>query len=356
LELIMRLVPLGRTGIQVTDFCLGTMTWGDQNSEAEGHAQMDYAVERGVNFFDTAEMYAVPPKPETQGSTERIIGSWFAASGQRDKIVLATKAAGRSPMNWVRNNDPALLDDGLVRHTKKQLDFAIEQSLKRLRTDYIDLYQLHWPDRGYMGFGFQTFRDYKPDWNAFEDILGHLGRHVEAGRVRAFGVSNESPWGVMRFIKAADAAGLPRVASIQNAYNLVNRVFEYGLAEVCLREDVSLLAYSPLGQGYLTGKYRDGALPQGSRKQLFDRLQRYEGPGAQAQINAYLDLAAALGVTPTQLALKFCATRSFMGSVIIGATTMSQLRENLDAFEMTWTDDVEARVNALHAAHPNPCP
>jgi aryl-alcohol dehydrogenase-like predicted oxidoreductase len=342
--------------MKVSAVCLGTMTWGDQNTEAEGHAQMDFAVERGINFFDTAEMYAVPPKPETQGSTERIIGTWFAKTGHRDKVILATKAAGRSPMSWVRNNDAALLDDGLVRHTQKQLDFAIEQSLKRLQTDYIDLYQLHWPDRGYMGFGFQTYRDYKPDWNAFEDILGHLNRHVEAGRVRAFGVSNESPWGVMQFIRAAEVAGLPRVASIQNAYNLVNRVFEYGLAEVCLREDVSLLAYSPLGQGYLTGKYRDGALPAGSRKHLFNRLQRYEAPGAEAQITAYLDLAAQIGLSPTHLALRFCDTRAFMGSTIIGATTLPQLRENLAAFEMPWSDDIEAKVNALHAAHPNPCP
>jgi aryl-alcohol dehydrogenase-like predicted oxidoreductase len=355
-EHAMKMRELGRTGIQVTEICLGTMTWGDQNSEAEGHTQMDLALERGINFFDTAEMYSVPPKPETQGSTERIIGSWFKKSGARDKIVLATKAAGRGPMTWVRDGDEALLDNGWVRHTQKQLDYAITQSLRRLGTDYIDLYQLHWPDRGWQGFGFQTYKDYRQDWNAFEDILGHIGRHVEAGRVRAFGVSNESPWGVMRFVKAAETTGLPRVASIQNAYNLVNRVFEYGLAETCLREDVSLLAYSPLGQGYLTGKYRDGALPEGSRKSLFNRLQRYEGPGAEAQIDRYLDLAAELGVTPTQLALKFCATRAFMGSVIIGATSLSQLEECLAAFETPWTEEMEERVNALHASHPNPCP
>lgn len=347
---------LGRTGIRITDICLGTMTWGEQNDEAEGHRQMDYAVERGINFFDTAEMYAVPPRPETQGSTERIIGTWFKARGNRDKIVLATKIAGRSPMTWVRGGEEALLDGGLTRHTRKQIDFAVEASLKRLQTDYIDLYQLHWPDRGYAGFGFQTYQDYPQDYLPFQDILESLGRHVEKGTIRSIGVSNESPWGVMGLVHASEVSGLPRIASIQNAYNLVNRVFEYGLAECCLREDVSLLAYSPLGQGYLTGKYRNGALPEGSRKKLFQRLQRYERAGADQALASYLDAAVELGVTPTQLALKFCQTRAFMGSVIIGATSMAQLKDDLDAFDIVWTDAMETRVNALHTAHPNPCP
>lgn len=352
----MKTRELGRTGIQITDICLGTMTWGEQNDEAEGHRQMDYALERGINFFDTAEMYAVPPRPETQGSTERIIGSWFKARANRDKVVLATKIAGRSPMTWVRGGDEARLDGGITRHTRKQIDDAVENSLRRLQTDYIDLYQLHWPDRGYAGFGYHTYRDYPQDWVPFAEILESLGRHVEKGTIRAIGVSNESPWGVMSFLAASEAKGLPRMASIQNAYNLTNRVYEYGLAEISLREDVSLLAYSPLGQGYLTGKYRNGALPEGSRKQLFNRLQRYERTGADAAIAGYLDLAAELGVTPVQLALKFCQTREFMGSVIIGATSMTQLKEDLDAFEIVWTDVMEDRVNALHTAHPNPCP
>lgn len=347
---------LGRTGIKITDICLGTMTWGEQNTEAEGHAQMDYALERGINFFDTAEMYAVPPRPETQGSTERIIGTWFKARGSRDKVVLATKVAGRSPMTWVRGADEARLDGGLTRLTRKQIDDAVHGSLTRLQTDYIDLYQLHWPDRAIPAFGFHTWRDYPQDFVPFEEILDALGRHVEKGTIRAIGVSNESPWGVMSFIRASETRGLPRIASIQNAYNLANRVFEYGLAECCMREGVSLLAYSPLGQGYLTGKYRNGALPQGSRKQLFNRLQRYERPGADAAIAGYLDAAAEFGVTPTQLALKFCQTREFMGSVIIGATSMAQLKEDLDAFDLVWTDAMEERVNGLHVAHPNPCP
>lgn len=347
--------PLGRTGLSVSAVCLGTMTWGEQNTEAEGHAQMDAAVARGVNFFDTAELYAIPPKPDTMGSTERIIGSWFQRTGRRQDIVLATKIVGRSPMAWFREADG--LDNGRTRHTRKQIDYAVEQSLKRLQTDYIDLYQLHWPDRGFAGFGFHTYTDYGDEWLAFEDILEALDAHVRAGRIRHLGVSNESPWGVMRFLAESDRRGLPRLASIQNAYNLVNRSFETGgLAEIALRENVGLLAYSPLGQGYLTGKYRDGALPAGSRKQLFQRLQRYEGPGAQAAISAYLDLAAALGVSPVALALKFCDTRPFMTSTIIGATSMAQLDAIFAGFEMDWSEEIESQVNALQAQWRNPCP
>jgi aryl-alcohol dehydrogenase-like predicted oxidoreductase len=354
----MHMRPLGRTGLNVSEICLGTMTWGQQNTEAEGHAQMDRALEAGINFFDTAEMYSIPPMPQTQGSTERIIGTWFKSRpGARDKVILASKAAGRGPMTWVRNNDEALLDKGWVRHTKKQIDYAVEQSLKRLQTDYIDLYQLHWPDRGYAGFGYQIYKDYKQDWERFEDILERLDDHVKAGRIRHIGVSNESPWGVMRFIAESEKRGLPRMASIQNAYNLVNRSFETGgLAEVALREDVSLLGYSPLGQGYLTGKYRDGAVPAGSRKSIADRLQRYEGPGASDAIYAYVDLAKELGVAPEALAIKFALTRPFMTSVIIGATSMAQLESDLKAVDFEWTEEVEDRVNAIHRRQPNPCP
>lgn len=347
--------PLGRTGLSVPIVCLGTMTWGEQNSEAEGHAQMDLALERGVTFWDTAELYAIPPKPDTQGSTERIIGTWFASRKVRDRVILATKIVGRSPMSWFRIGDDGL-DGGLTRHTRKQIDFAVEQSLKRLQTDYIDLYQLHWPDRPIRVFGGQTYHEYGSDWLPMEEILASLARHVEAGRIRALGVSNETPWGVMALLQAAERQGLPRIASIQNAYNLVNRTYEYGLAEIGMREGVSLLGYSPLAQGYLTGKYRNGARPPGARKTLFERLQRYEGPGAIETIDRYLDLAKELGVTPVQLALKFCATRAFMTSVIIGATSMAQLEENLDAFELQWTPAMEEAVDAIHASHPNPCP
>jgi len=341
---------LGRTGLQVSRVCLGTMTWGDQNTEAEGHEQMDYALDAGINFWDTAEMYSVPPKPETQGSTERIIGTWFKASGKRDKVILASKIAGRSPMSWTRENE------SMTRQTKAQIDEAVEKSLKRLQTDYIDLYQMHWPDRALRVFGGMTYADYPMDFEPFEDILANLGRHVEKGNIRHIGVSNESPWGVMRFVAEAEKHGLPRIASIQNAYSFINRVFELGLAEIAMREDVGLLVYSPLGQGYLTGKYQNGALPAGARKTLYNRLQRYEGPGADAAISSYLALAAQLGVLPETLALKFCDSRPFVTSTIIGASTMAQLKVDIDAFEMEWTSDIEKAVEALHYAQPNPCP
>lgn len=347
---------LGRTGLKVSSCCLGTMTWGEQNSEAEAFAQLDMAIERGVNFLDTAELYAIPPRPETQGATERIIGAWLKASGKRHKVLIATKIVGRSPMTWHRDGQEAFLDGGLTRHTAKQIDYAVENSLRRLGVDHIDLYQLHWPDRGFAGFGFHSYRDYPADWLAFEDILGALQRHVEKGSIGHIGVSNESAWGVMRFLAAAETHGLPRIASIQNAYNLVNRTFEQGLAEVALREQVGLLAYSPLGQGYLTGKYAGGALPKGSRKQLFDRLQRYEGPGANQAIADCLALAGAFGMRPEHLAIKFCETRPFVTSVIIGATSLEQLAHNLDAFEVAWTSEMEDKVDQLQARHRSPCP
>lgn len=347
---------LGSSGLEVSRICLGTMTFGDQTPESDAFAQMDLALDRGVTFFDTAEMYASPPKAETQGETERVIGRWLKHSGARDRIVLASKVAGRTrDMTWLRPE--RALDDGQVRLTRKQIDYALEQSLKRLGTDYIDLYQTHWPDRLYRGFGFQFYRDYKEDFVALEETLEALARHVERGTIRAIGVSNESPWGVMRYLAAAEKNGWPRIVSIQNAYNLVNRRFETGgLAEIALREKVGLLAYSPLAQGCLTGKYLGGALPAGARKTLYNRLQRYEGPGAEAAISSYVDLARELGVTPVQLALKFVDTRPWTTSTIVGASTVGQLEEDLAAFEMAWTEDMETRVNAIQTAHPDPCP
>ncbi len=345
----MQYRPLGRTGLSVSAIGLGTMTWGQQNTEEEGHEQMDYAVGRGVNFFDTAEMYSIPPQPATQGSTERIIGTWFRKTGKRQDIILASKIAGRGPMTWLRP------DGAAPRHTRTQIDQAIEASLGRLQTDYIDLYQLHWPDRKLQVFGGHSYRDYDDDYVAFDDIVDALQRHVEKGTIRAFGVSNETAWGVMKFIEASRRGG-PRVASIQNAYNLVNRTFETGLAEVAMREDVGLLAYSPLAQGYLTGKYLNGARPDGARSTLFNRGQRYETPGAEAALRRYVELAATLGVPAAALAIKFCDTRPFTTSTLIGATTMEQLVHDMDAFDLTWTPDMERGVNDLHAAHSNPCP
>ena len=344
--------PFGRTGELVTNCCLGTMTWGEQNTEAEGHAQMDYAVERGVSFWDTAEMYAVPPKPETQGRTEEIIGTWFQKTGRRDDVFLATKICGLSRNTWSRDGDLEW-----TRQTKAQIDEAVEKSLRRLQTDRIDLYQLHWPDRPVGLFGAKIdAKAYTYPYEPFEDILAHLNNHVEAGRIRYVGVSNETPYGVMRFLAESDARGLPRMQSIQNCYNLVSRTFEEGLDEIALREGVGLLAYSPLAQGYLTGKYRDGALPDGSRKALFNRLQRYEGPRAEETINGYLDLASKFEVDPAQMAIKFCDTREFTTSTIIGATSMEQLKTCIDAFDLNWTEELDTEINELHVRQPSPCP
>jgi aryl-alcohol dehydrogenase-like predicted oxidoreductase len=346
----MEYAQLGRTGLKVSRVCLGTMTWGKQNSQADGFAQMDYAVERGVTFFDTAEMYPTPPDAATQGRTEQIIGEWFRSRGGRDRIVLATKLAGRSGATWYR-------DDGSpTRVTRGQIDEAVEKSLRRLQTDVIDLYQIHWPDRDVHRWGTLTHVDYPDDFAGFEETLENLGRHVEKGSIRHLGVSNETAWGVMRFLEAAERKGLPRIASIQNAYSLVNRTFELGLSEIALQEQVGLLAYSPLAQGYLTGKYQGGARPPGARKTLYDRLQRYEKPGADRAIQSYVDLARELGIAPEALALRFVDTRPFTTATIVGASSVEQLRADLDAFDLPWDKALESRVEALHAQQPNPCP
>lgn len=347
----MELRQLGRTDLRVSAICLGTMTWGQQNTEAEGHAQMDYALGQGVNFFDTAEAYSIPPRPETQGSTERIIGSWFKARKNRDKVILATKVAGRGEMTWLRGAPTELNASNILA--------AVEGSLKRLQTDYIDLYQLHWPDRPLPLFADRTttFRGLPegPE-NAIEETLEVLGRLVKAGKVRHVGLSNETSWGTMRFLGAAEAGKGPRAVSIQNAYNLLNRTFEIGLAEIALREQVGLLAYSPLAQGYLTGKYQRGARPPGARTTLFDRGQRYEKPGVEAAIDKYLDLAREFGLDPAQMALAFVTSRPFVTSNIIGATTMQQLRTDLNSVHVKLSPDVEKRIDALHHERGNLAP
>ena len=345
--------PLGRTGLSVSAICLGTMTWGEQNTEADGFAQMDLAVERGVNFFDTAEMYPIPPKAGTQGRTETIIGNWFRRTGKRDEIVLATKVVGRTANDWFRGGRPSRL-------VRADILDAVEKSLAKLQTDRIDLYQIHFPERP-VPWGSNPTRVTEPpatleDETPIAETLAVFDELMKAGKIRHFGLSNESAWGVMRYLAESDKGVGPRVASLQNAYNLVNRTFEVNLAEVCRREAVSLLAYSPLAQGYLSGKYDGGALPDGSRKKLFDRLQRYETPGAAEAFVAYAELARSFGMEPALFANAFVTHRPFMTSNIIGATAIGQLRMAFDSADVGWTDDMQKAVDAIHQRVGNPCP
>jgi aryl-alcohol dehydrogenase-like predicted oxidoreductase len=346
---------LGGTDLSVSAIALGSMTWGQQNTEADGHAQLDLAFARGVNFIDTAEIYSIPPYAETQGSTERIIGTWLKSRGNRDKIVLATKVCGRSSgIDYIRpNREPPLLD-------RNNIHYAIEQSLKRLQTDYVDLYQLHWPDRRVplFGAGGTVFRNEESPAPEIpiEETLEALHDLVRAGKVRHIGLSNETCWGVSRFLRASETGHGPRIVSIQNAYNLLNRTFEIGLAEFAMREQVGLLAYSPLAQGYLTGKYQNGARPPGARTTLFERAQRYEKPGVTQAIDKYLTLSKELGVDPAQLAIAFVTSRAFVTSNIIGATTLRQLETDLDSVNVTITPEIEQRINEIHQLHSNPAP
>jgi len=342
--------PLGKTGIDVTSICLGTMTWGEQNTEAEAHEQLSYACdERGINFIDTAELYPVPPKADTQGRTEQYIGSWLTKRGQRDDLVIATKACG--PGEWVN------YFRGGPRHTKDHLVAAIDASLARLQTDYVDLYQLHWPDRptnffGQLGYTHVDGADETP----IDEILTALESLVVSGKVRAIGLSNETPWGVMTFLEIARREGLPVVASIQNPYSLLNRTFEIGLSEIAHRESVGLLAYSPLAFGVLSGKYLGGKRPEGARLTLFDRFSRYSNPEATKATDDYAALAAEHGLSLTEMALAFVTSRPFVTSNIIGATSIEQLKENIDTHDLKLSDAVFDGIEAIHISQPNPSP
>ena len=339
---------LGTTDIEVSEICLGTMTWGQQNSQEEGFEQMDYVLDMGINFFDTAEMYAVPPKKETQGSTETIIGNWFKERKNRDKIILATKVCGRAPFTWLRDNEKP------TEQTKEQIFEAVDKSLKRLNTDYIDLYQLHWPDRPMNLFGGSiTYQHVDSSSNSIDSILESLSELIKLGKIRHVGLSNETPWGTMEFISHSKNKNLPKVESIQNAYNLLNRIFEFGGSEIAFREKVGLLAYSPLAQGYLTGKYQNGNLPKGSRKELFNRLQRYEGVGSEEAINTYLNIAKKYNIDPSQLANQFVTTRAFVTSNIIGATNMDKLKLAVTSNQIPLTEEIENEIEEAFKLHGN---
>jgi len=341
---------LGRTGINVSALCLGTMTWGQQNTEAQGHEQMDYALAHGINFFDTAELYSIPPKAETYGRTEEIIGTWFAGRKNRDKIILATKVVGCSDNTWFRNNgEKAVLNAANINE-------AVDKSLRRLQTDYIDLYQVHWPDRPLQLFKGLSYVHKEAEACSIHETLSALADLVKAGKIRHVGISNETPWGTMNYLKESEINALPRVQSIQNCYNLLNRSFEIGLSEIAHRENVGLLAYSPLGQGVLTGKYLNGTLPKESRMALFNRINRYKTPNAEAAISAYVKLARDHNVDPAQLALQFVTTRPFLTSNIFGATTMTQLKTNIDSQNLDLTPELQQAIEDIHLIYSNPCP
>ncbi|MBT3558011.1 MAG: aldo/keto reductase [Rhodospirillales bacterium] len=344
----MHYMDLGRTGLRVSRICLGTMTFGEQNTTEEGFAQMDMALERGVNFFDTAEMYSFPSSPETQGDSERVIGDWMTARKNRDQIIVASKIIGPGDgFRHVRDNDHSF--------GAKQIDDAVGQSLKRLKTDYIDLYQLHWPERTTNTFATLGYsHEENESWTAFDEVLSSLAKHVKAGTIRAIGCSNETPWGLMRMLSMADHAGLPRMASIQNQYNLLNRAFEVGLAEVAIREDCGLLAYSPMAFGLLSGKYLGGARPEKSRLALYPDYDRYTSPPAVAAIQAYANLARDHGLDPAQMSLAFVNSRRFVTSNIIGATTLAQLESNIASDDLTLSDEVLKAIDDIHDAAPNP--
>ncbi len=341
---------LGRTDIMVSRMCLGTMTFGEQNTETEARQQLDMAVAAGVTFIDTAEMYSFPARAGTFGRSETFIGNWLKARRDRDKVIVATKITGPAPrFPYIRGGD--------LKFDRAHIEAAVDGSLKRLQTDYLDLYQLHWPERNTNYFGRLGYdHDEDDDFTPLEEVLGVLADLVSAGKVRSIGLSNETSWGVMKFLALAEANGQPRVVGVQNPYNLLNRVFDVGLAEVAIREDCGLLAYSPLAFGVLSGKYLGGSKPPGARLTLFPRFARYDGANGVAATEAYVDLARRLGLDPAQMALAYVHSRRFLTSVIIGATTPAQLETNLASVDLKLPGEVVDGIEAIHRANPNPAP
>ena len=344
----MQYNKLPHSSLEVSQIALGTMTFGEQNTEQDAFSQLDYALERGVNFIDTAEMYPVPPKAQSQGLTETYIGNWLKQSGKREKVILATKVAGPRSVPYIRDN---------MRLDWRNIHQAIDDSLQRLQTDYVDLYQIHWPQRQTNCFGQLNYPypDQQQEVTLIE-TLEALAELVRAGKVRYIGVSNETPWGVMSLLKLAEKHELPRIVSIQNPYNLLNRSFEVGLSEISYFEGVQLLAYSPLAFGCLSGKYLDGAKPTGARCSLYERFVRYFTPQGIAATQAYVSLAREHGLDPAQMALAFVNQRPFVASNIIGATSLTQLKSNIDSLDITLSPELLDGLQAIGIQYSNPCP
>ena len=346
----MNYKKLGSTDVNVSTICLGTMTWGEQNSKADGFEQMDYAIDNGVNFWDTAEIYAIPMREETYGETENIIGEWFKKTKKRDKVILATKVSGPTSKEYIRG--------GGCSYDKKSMSEALEKSLKRMQTDYIDLYQLHWPERNTNFFGKQGYEhdSNEKNWIAFEEILENLKKFVDAGKIRYVGLSNETAWGLAKCLELSKLKNLPKMMAVQNPYNLLNRTYEVGLAEISVREQSGLLAYSPLAFGYLTGKYRNNNMPKGSRIDLFKDFTRYNNENSIKAIEEYYKISQKFNLDFAQMSIKFCEIQPFVTSVIIGATTMQQLKTNVESVNVKLNNEIINEINEVQKIYPNPCP
>ena len=345
----MNFKKLGNTELKVSTICLGTMTWGEQNTQKDAFEQMNYALDCEINFFDAAEIYPSPCRKETYGKTERIIGNWFNQKKNRDKVILTSKIAGPG-LSWVRNGDQNF--------SEQKIKKSLEDSLQRLRTDYIDLYQLHWPERKTNFFGRLNYKYKEEDsWNEFEKVLIALEKFIKQGKIRYVGLSNETPWGLSKFLEISKIKKLPRMMSVQNPYSLLCRTYEIGLSEISIREKSGLLAYSPLAGGFLTGKYRNNNFPENSRQKLFaDYYTRYSNPNASLVIEKYYNIAKKFGLNFAQMSIKFCEIQKFLTSVIIGATTMEQLKINIESVSVNLEEEILKEINNVQIKYPNPCP